>query len=61
MTNFVGDHIVKIDSKGRISFPSSFLKQMPFESSENFRCPNAEPQERSCLNRGPASDHDLAA
>ena len=36
MTNFVGDHIVKIDSKGRISFPSSFLKQMPFESSEKF-------------------------
>ena len=36
MTNFVGDHIVKIDSKGRISFPSSFLKQMSFESSEKF-------------------------
>ncbi len=36
MTSFIGDHTVKIDSKGRISFPSAFLKQMPLGSSEKF-------------------------
>lgn len=36
MTSFIGDYTVKIDSKGRISFPSAFLKQMPTGSSEKF-------------------------
>ena len=36
MTSFIGDYTVKIDSKGRISFPSAFLKQMPIGSSEKF-------------------------
>ena len=36
MTSFIGDYNIKIDSKGRISFPSSFLKQMPAGSSERF-------------------------
>jgi len=36
MTSFIGDHTVKIDSKGRISFPSALLKQLPAESSDKF-------------------------
>lgn len=36
MTSFLGGHTVKIDSKGRVSFPSAFLKQMPPGSSEKF-------------------------
>jgi MraZ protein len=34
MTGFIGDYTAKIDAKGRLSFPSAFLKQMP-ESSDN--------------------------
>ena len=36
MTSFLGNHTVKIDSKGRVSFPSAFLKQMSEESSDKF-------------------------
>jgi len=36
MMSFIGDHLVKIDSKGRISFPSALLKQLPTESSDRF-------------------------
>ena len=36
MTSFIGDYTIKIDSKGRISFPSAFLKQLPVGSSERF-------------------------
>jgi MraZ protein len=36
MVSFIGDHTVKIDTKGRISFPSALLKQLPSDSSDRF-------------------------
>ncbi len=36
MTNFKGDFTAKIDSKGRVSFPSAYIKQMPDESPKKF-------------------------
>ena len=36
MTSFIGDYTAKIDTKGRVSFPSAFLKQMPVSSAEKF-------------------------
>lgn len=28
MTNFIGEHKAKIDAKGRVNFPSAYIKQM---------------------------------
>jgi MraZ protein len=36
MTNFIGDFTSKIDAKGRISFPSSFKKQMNTSAKDTF-------------------------
>jgi MraZ protein len=36
MISFIGDYTAKIDSKGRLSFPSGFLKQMPESSYDRF-------------------------
>jgi len=36
MTNFIGDFSAKIDPKGRLSFPSAFIKQMPEDSDKKF-------------------------
>ncbi len=33
MTNFIGEHNAKIDAKGRVNFPSAYIKQM-FENTE---------------------------
>lgn len=33
MTNFIGEHKAKIDAKGRVNFPSAYIKQM-FENTE---------------------------
>lgn len=36
VASFIGDYTAKIDTKGRVSFPSSFIKQMPVSSAEKF-------------------------
>ncbi len=36
MTTFIGDYTVKIDSKGRLSFPAAFMRQMKEASSDGF-------------------------
>lgn len=36
MTTFIGDYSVKLDSKGRLSFPAAFKKQMKEAASEGF-------------------------
>jgi MraZ protein len=36
MTSFIGDYTAKIDVKGRLSFPSPFLKQMPENANDRF-------------------------
>lgn len=36
MTTFIGEYTVKIDSKGRLSFPSAFKRQMKEASSDGF-------------------------
>jgi len=36
MTTFIGDYTVKIDSKGRLSFPAAFKRQMKEASSDGF-------------------------
>jgi len=36
MTTFIGEHICKIDSKGRILFPSSLKKQMASSAEDKF-------------------------
>lgn len=34
MSGFIGEHTSKIDAKGRITFPSALLKQMPDEQNQ---------------------------
>lgn len=36
MITFIGDYTVKLDSKGRLSFPAAFKRQMKDSSSEGF-------------------------
>lgn len=36
MTNFIGDFSAKVDLKGRLSFPSAYIKQMPEDSDKKF-------------------------
>ena len=36
MITYIGDYTVRLDSKGRLSFPSAFKKQMKDASSEGF-------------------------
>jgi len=36
MTNFLGEYSAKIDSKGRVNFPSAFIKQMSDDSNKKF-------------------------
>jgi len=36
MTSFIGDYLVKIDSKGRALLPSAFKKQMPVTAGDRF-------------------------
>lgn len=36
MTNFLGEYSAKIDSKGRVNFPSAFIKQMTEDSVKKF-------------------------
>lgn len=36
MTNFIGDFTAKVDSKGRVNFPSAYIKQMPEDSEKKF-------------------------
>jgi MraZ protein len=36
MITYIGDYTVKLDSKGRLSFPAAFKKQMKDASSEGF-------------------------
>ncbi len=36
MYSFIGDYTAKIDAKGRLSFPSAFLKQMPETADDKF-------------------------
>ena len=36
MITFIGDYTVKLDSKGRLSFPAAFKRQMKELSSEGF-------------------------
>lgn len=36
MTTFVGDHICKLDAKGRLALPSAFVKQMGGVGSAKF-------------------------
>jgi MraZ protein len=36
MVNFIGDYTVRLDSKGRLSFPSAFKKQIKEAAQEGF-------------------------
>jgi len=36
MINFIGDFSAKIDPKGRVNFPSAFIKQIPEDSNKKF-------------------------
>ncbi|MCF6365765.1 MAG: protein mraZ [Bacteroidales bacterium] len=36
MANFIGDFTAKIDSKGRVNFPSAYIKQMSESSEKKF-------------------------
>ena len=36
MVNFIGDYTVRLDSKGRLSFPSAFKKQIREAAQEGF-------------------------
>lgn len=36
MTNFLGEHNAKIDAKGRVNFPSAYIKQMPDSTEKKF-------------------------
>ncbi len=36
MTTFIGDHICKVDAKGRVLFPSAFKKQMSSAMQDHF-------------------------
>jgi MraZ protein len=36
MTTFIGDYTVKLDSKGRLSFPAAFMRQLKDNSSAGF-------------------------
>jgi len=36
MASFIGDYLVKIDSKGRALLPSAFKKQMPVTAGDRF-------------------------
>lgn len=36
MINYIGDYTVRLDSKGRLSFPAAFKKQMKEASSDGF-------------------------
>ncbi|MFO7656235.1 MAG: division/cell wall cluster transcriptional repressor MraZ [Bacteroidales bacterium] len=36
MTNFIGDHTCKLDSKGRVLLPSAFKKQMSPDNQDSF-------------------------
>jgi len=36
MTNFLGEYSAKIDAKGRVNFPSAFIKQMSEDSMKKF-------------------------
>ena len=36
MSSFIGDYLVKIDSKGRVLLPAAFKKQMPLAGGDRF-------------------------
>ncbi len=36
MSSFIGDYICKLDSRGRVLFPSAFQKQMSMNSKDTF-------------------------
>ncbi|NPA45176.1 MAG: division/cell wall cluster transcriptional repressor MraZ [Chlorobi bacterium] len=36
MTNFLGEYSGKIDAKGRVNFPTAFIKQMPEDALRKF-------------------------
>ncbi len=36
MSSFIGDYLVKIDSKGRVLLPAAFKKQMPLTGGDRF-------------------------